>query len=246
MAGRRYVVLGDGAAGMTAVETLRRLDPAGAITVVSDDPHPTYYRAALTNFLLGELREDQIWAAPPSFYRDMGASRVFARAVGVNTAAGTVALASGAMVPYESLLVATGARARPAPFGGGDLPGVVALRTLRDARAVMDLVLLRGAARAVVVGGGPLALEWAHALRERGLAVTLLARGDRLMPEALDGTASDLVLARLRRGGIEVRLGEEVEEAHAGPDGQVAGVRTASGQAIACDLVAVAIGVVPK
>jgi NADPH-dependent 2,4-dienoyl-CoA reductase/sulfur reductase-like enzyme len=134
MAGRRHVILGDGAAGMTAAQTLRRLDPAASITVIADDPHPTYFRAALTNYLLGELREDQIWAVPPSFYRDVGAERLFGRAVAVDTAAGCVRLASGAAVPYESLLVATGARARAAPFAGADLAGVVALRTLQDAR----------------------------------------------------------------------------------------------------------------
>jgi NADPH-dependent 2,4-dienoyl-CoA reductase/sulfur reductase-like enzyme/pSer/pThr/pTyr-binding forkhead associated (FHA) protein len=244
MAGRRYVILGDGAAGMTAAGALRRLDPAGSITVVADDPHPTYFRAALTNYLLGELREDQIWAVPPTFYRDLDAARVFARAVAVDPQSATVALASGDRVPYESLLVATGARPRPAPFEGADLPGVIALRTLQDARAVMDLVLGKAGRRAVVLGGGPLGLEWAHALRERGAAVTLIARGERLVPEALDATASDLVLARLRRGGIDVRMGEEIAAAVAGPDGHVAEVRTKGGEAIACDLCAVAVGVV--
>jgi NADPH-dependent 2,4-dienoyl-CoA reductase/sulfur reductase-like enzyme/pSer/pThr/pTyr-binding forkhead associated (FHA) protein len=243
MAGRRYTILGDGAAGMTAVETLRRVDPAASITVVSDDPHPTYYRAALTNYLLGELREDQIWAAPPSFYRDHAAERVFARAVRVSTEARTVELASGAPVPYEALLVATGARARPAAFEGASLAGVVSLRTLQDARAIMEHVLA-GVAHAVVAGGGPLGLEIAHALRERGAHVTLLVRGDRLMADALDATASDLLVARLRRGGIEVRTDDEVEAALPGAGGRLAAVRTRAGQTLAADMLAVATGVV--
>jgi NADPH-dependent 2,4-dienoyl-CoA reductase/sulfur reductase-like enzyme len=244
MAGRRYAIIGDGAAGMSAAEAVRRLDPAGSITVVSDDPHPTYFRAALTNYLLGELRLDQIWAVPPSFYADLGVERVFARVAAIDARARRIELAGGASLPFEALLVATGARARPPSFEGAALPGVITLRTLEDAGAVMDAIKVERRARAVVIGGGPLALEWAHAMRERGLAVTLLVRGDRLMPDALDVTASDLVLARLRRGGIDVRVGEEAAAALAGPDGRVASVRTRSGQAIACDLLAVAIGVV--
>lgn len=246
MAGRRHVILGDGAAGTAAAEALRRLDPAGQITVVSEDPHPPYFRAALTNYLLGELREDQIWAVPPSFYGDLGATRVFARAVSVDADRRAVELASGDAVPFDTLLVATGARPRAAPFERSHLAGVVALRTLQDARRVMDDVVGRRGLRAIVVGGGPLGLELAHALRERGAAVTLMARGDRLMPEALDATASDLVLARLRRGGIEVRLGEEIAAAVEGTSGRVAGAVTRSGQLVACELLAVAIGVTPN
>lgn len=243
MAGRRHVILGDGAAGMTAVETLRRLDPAGSVTVVSDDPHAAYFRAALTHYLLGELREDQIWAAPPSFYGDLGATRIFARASAVDAAARVVELAGGERVPYDTLLVATGARPRPAPFESAHLGGVVTLRTLQDARAVLDRVAVAGGLRAIVVGGGPLGLESAHALRERGATVTLVVRGARLMPEVLDTVASDLVLSRLRRAGIEVRLGEEIESAAAGASGRVGGATTRNAKIIPCDLIVVAIGV---
>jgi NADPH-dependent 2,4-dienoyl-CoA reductase/sulfur reductase-like enzyme/pSer/pThr/pTyr-binding forkhead associated (FHA) protein len=242
MTGRRYVVVGDGAAGTAAVGVLRRLDPASAIAVVSDDPHPSYFRAALTNYLLGELRDEQVWAVPPSFYRDLRVDRVLARAASVDTEARQIRLSSGASLPYDALLVATGARARPAPFEGGDLPGVATLRSLQDARLVLEMVL-DGLTRAVVVGGGPLALEWAHALLERGASVTLLLRDAHLMAGALDRTASDLVTARLRMGGIDVRV-DEVERAVAGPDGRVTSVITRSGKTIPCGLVAVAIGVV--
>src|SRR4051812_16487804 len=122
MEGRRYVIIGDGAAGMAAVAELRRADPAAVLTGVSDDPHPGYFRAALTNYLLGELRDEQIWAASPSFYADLGVARVFARVTAVDPPASCLWLASGEAVTYDALLVATGARARAAPFAGGELP----------------------------------------------------------------------------------------------------------------------------
>src|SRR4029079_6909659 len=67
---RRYVIIGDGAAGTTAAQELRRHDSRAPMLIVSDDPNPAYFRAALTNYLLGELREDQIWAVPPAFYAE--------------------------------------------------------------------------------------------------------------------------------------------------------------------------------
>jgi NADPH-dependent 2,4-dienoyl-CoA reductase/sulfur reductase-like enzyme/pSer/pThr/pTyr-binding forkhead associated (FHA) protein len=244
MTGRRYAIVGDGAAGMTAAQTLRRLDAAASITVVSDDPNPTYFRAALTNYLLGELRDEQIWAIPPTLYRELRIARVFGRVASIDTAASRLTLTSGAALPYEALLIASGARARPPSFAGADLAGVMTLRTLRDARAILDAIALGGLKRAVVIGGGPLALEWAHAMHERGVAVTILIRDGRLMAGAIDAAASDLVLARLRMGGLEVVAGDEVESAIAGPSFAVASVVTRSGRSIPCELVAVAIGVV--
>src|SRR6266496_6630232 len=87
MARKRYLIVGDGAAGLTAAEEIRRRDADAAIGVFCDDPNPGYFRAALTNFLLGELREDQLWAVPPDFYGKRGIERVFTRVLRVDPAA---------------------------------------------------------------------------------------------------------------------------------------------------------------
>src|SRR3954469_726410 len=117
MAPRRYLIIGDGAAGTSAAEQLRRADPQALIAIYSDDPHPAYFRAALTNYLLGELTEDQLWAVPPTFYHQHHVHRALARVAGVDANRALVYLASGgAPIPYDALLVATGSRARPPPF----------------------------------------------------------------------------------------------------------------------------------
>jgi len=126
------------------------------------------------------------------------------------------------------------------------LPGVVTLRTLHDARLLMDWLALGTLRRAVVLGGGPLGLEWAHALLERGLGVTLVERGARLMSGALDEVASDLLAARLRKSGIEVIFGAEALEAFPGAHGGVAGVVLSNGQRLEASLVAAALGIVPN
>ncbi|HWA72239.1 MAG TPA: FAD-dependent oxidoreductase [Polyangiaceae bacterium] len=244
---KRYAVIGEGAAGLTAAEELRRLEPQAAIGVFSEEPHPSYFRAALTNYLLGELREDQLWVNPPNFFESQSIRRAFARVVRVDPARGEVwDSSSSEPTPFDALLVASGARARTPSFEGAGLLGVVTLRTLFDARVVMDSVRLRGLSSAVILGAGPLGLEWAHALLERGSRVTLVERANRLMPSALDEVSSDLVAARLRQAGIELALGDEVQAARPGRNGSVGGVVLRSGRQIGCELVAAALGVIPN
>jgi NADPH-dependent 2,4-dienoyl-CoA reductase/sulfur reductase-like enzyme/pSer/pThr/pTyr-binding forkhead associated (FHA) protein len=246
MARKRYVIVGDGAAGLTAAEEIRRRAPDAAIGIFCDDPNPGYFRAALTNFLLGELREDQLWAVAPNFYETRRIERVFTRVLRVEPQKQEVwCSGNAAPLPYDALLVATGARARPPSFQGSHLPGILTLRTVQDARRIVDT--LRGQVqRAVVLGGGALGLEWTHALLERGVHVTLLERGARFMPRALDAVASDLLAARLRRAGVEVVLGEEVVRAEPGPRGAVAALVTNTGRRIPCELVGTALGIVPN
>jgi NADPH-dependent 2,4-dienoyl-CoA reductase/sulfur reductase-like enzyme/pSer/pThr/pTyr-binding forkhead associated (FHA) protein len=244
MARKRYLIIGDGAAGTTAAQYVRQADPQGAITILSDDPSPAYFRAALTNYLLGELREDQIWAVPPTFYGEHQVQRVLTRVASVDTARSVAWLASGAPEAYDALLVAAGARARPPTWDGAWLPGVMTMRTLQDVRRVMDLIKLHGIQRALVVGGGPLALEWAQGMRARGVKVTMVVRETKFLPGALDAVGSDLLLARLRQAGVEVRVGEQVRAALPGRDGRVGAAMLQSGETIPCELIAAAIGVI--
>ncbi len=246
MARKRYLIIGDGAAGLTAAASLRIADPEAVIGVFSDEPVPGYYRAALTNYLLGELREDQLFAVAPDFYQTYGIHRIFSRVVGVDAARSAVwCSTSPEPAGYDQLLVAAGARARAPSFEGAHLPGVLTLRTIADARQVYDAVRLRGLKTAVVLGGGALGLEWAHALLEHGVKVTLIERSPRFLPGALDEVASDLLATRLRKAGIDVLFNDEVRAVHPGPRG-VAGVTLASGRGLPCELVAAALGVVPN
>jgi pSer/pThr/pTyr-binding forkhead associated (FHA) protein len=118
------------------------------------------------------------------------------------------------------------------------------MRTLQDARDMMDQMRAGSVARAVVVGGGPLGLEWVQALKLRGVQVTLVLREKKFMPGALDDVASDLLLARLRQAGIEVGLADEIQAALPATGGRLGAVVTKSGHTLPCELVGVAIGVV--
>jgi NADPH-dependent 2,4-dienoyl-CoA reductase/sulfur reductase-like enzyme/pSer/pThr/pTyr-binding forkhead associated (FHA) protein len=240
-----YVIIGDGAAGTTTAQYIRRRDPDGRITIYSDDPNAAYYRAALTNYLIGELREDQLFAVPPDFYARNRIQRVLARVASVDTAAQRVSLASGgAPVAYDRLCIAAGSAPNPPPFAGSDLAGVMTMRTMQDARAFMEDLRSGRVKRAVVIGGGPLALEWAQGLRARGAEVTYILRGRDFMGGILDKTGSDLVASRLRAFGCDLRMDEEVAEVVGDKQGRVrAAVLKNSGQRIEAQLICAAIGI---
>ncbi len=241
----RYLIIGDGAAGMAAAARLRQLAPEAHIHIIGDEPNPGYYRAALTNYLIGELRAEQLHATTPGFYKRHRIERSFASVVAVDAAARQVFLADGKVRPYDFLLIASGSRPRTLSFPGAELPGVGGLRTLIDAQRILDGVRRKEIRRAVIVGGGPLALEWAQALREHQVDVTLFLRERRLMPGRLDQVGSDLVLHRIERAGVRV-VRDEVQSAQAGPNGRVARVVGQSGEVFAADLLGLGVGVVPN
>ena len=242
-----YAIIGDGATGTTAAFYLRRADPEGRIALYSDESTPAYYRAALTNYLMGELRPEQLFAVPPNFYSDFRVERFLTRVTGIDAAGRHLRLSDGQQHPYDKLLIASGARARNPGFPGADLGGVMTMRTMQDARFIMDEVQSGRLKRAVIVGGGILGLELVAGLRAREVEAIYVIRDDRLMPTLLDRTASDLVLSRCRHFGVDVRAQDEIAAAQPGKDGYF---RTAalsnSGDQVEGDLMVVAIGVDPN
>ncbi|MCA1840730.1 MAG: FHA domain-containing protein [Actinobacteria bacterium] len=241
-----YAVIGDGAAGTTAVEYIRRTDPSGRITMYSEDPTPAYYRAALTNYLMGELRAEQLFAVPPDFYSRYNVERVLTRVDGVDTANRRLKLSNGQQAAFDKLMIAAGARATMPPFKGIELEGVMPMRTMQDGRACMDMIQSGRLKHAVIVGGGILGIEWVAGLRSRGIDVTFLIREDMFWQGIIDRTASDLVLSRCRDFGVDVRLEEEIEEI-TGRHGAFRGVRLKNSKdKIDAQLLGMAIGIRPN
>lgn len=243
----RYAIIGDGGAGTTAAFYIRQSDPNAEIEIYSDDPNAAYYRAALTNYLIGELREAQLFATPPDFYQTNNIKRILTRVVSLDGKKSRFTLDDGTDIAFDQLLIASGARPNEADFKGANLKGVMTMRTLRDARRVMDLLSGKRIKQAVVVGGGPLGIEWVQGLLHHHVKVTYLLRGDMFFERALDRTASDLVISRLRAEGVDVITNEEIGEALASRDGRVRAIRLKnSGKEIECQLVGTAIGIRPN
>lgn len=238
----RYVIVGNGGAGLRAAQTLRKHDPQGEITVVDREPLPCYYRMRLPDYISGWRDRDSVFVVRDDFYAENGIRFLGGRTV-VEVRAGekTMLLESGEALPYDRLLLACGARPRKLDVPGGELDGVVYLRTLEQA----EDIIRRGkeADSAVALGGGLLGVEMARAFNEMGLRTRYLIREDRFWPQMLDAEGSRLVERVLESKGIELLKEEGIEEV-IGEEGRMKAVRTTSGRELPAGLLGVAIGVV--
>jgi|YelNatPaOPRAMG01_1025707.scaffolds.fasta_scaffold29393_4 NAD(P)H-nitrite reductase large subunit len=238
----RYVIVGNGGAGLRAAQAIRGRDPGGEITIVDREPYPCYYRMRLPDYISAWRDRDSVFVVREDFYRENGIRFLAGQEVtAVKPGEGAVELSSGESLPFDRLLLACGARPRELTVPGGDLDGVVYLRTLDQAE---DIIRRGKAARsAVALGGGLLGVEMARAFNEMGLQTRYLIREDRFWPQMLDVQGSTLVERVLEDKGIELHKEEGIEEV-LGEGGRVEAVRTSSGRDLKADLLGVAIGVV--
>jgi nitrite reductase (NADH) large subunit len=240
----RLVVVGNGMAGMRAVEELlARAPDRFEITVIGAEPHPNYNRILLSAVLAGEKTLDEIVINPNSWY-DRHAIRLIAanRAAAIDRAARTVALADGTAVPYDKLLLATGSRPLAPPIPGLGLPNVRAFRDIADVEAM--IAAARNDRRAVVIGGGLLGLEAAWGLKRRGMSVALVHLMPTLMERQLDAAAGELLQRELDARGIVFFTNSQTEEI-LGTD-RAEAVVLADGRRIPADLVVLAVGIRPN
>lgn len=237
-----YVIIGNGGAGMRAAQAIRKLDLEGNITLIDEEPHPCYYRMMLPDYISGLKKRESVFVVDEAFYRDKRIDfRPGVTVARVDTSGKTVITESGETIPYDRLLIAAGARPRPFDLPGHELSGIVSLRTLEQAEAILELA--KQAQQAVALGGGLLGVELARSFNELGLETSYLIREDRFWPQMLDLTGSLIVERRLEEKGIRLRKEEGIEEV-LGEAGRVTGVKTTSGEKLPAGLLGVAIGVV--
>jgi len=243
---RRYVIIGSGAAGIAAVESIRKLDRAGNITLLTGDPHGYYSRPGLAYYLADELPEKQLFPLDRRRLREWNLNWYSKAVVRIQPAEHRVILQGAAAVEYDRLLLATGAHATLPDTPGITLEGVVKLDHLEDARKIIRLA--RHGANAVVVGGGITALELVEGLAARGMKVHYFLRGDRYWSNVLDEEESRMVESRLQDEGVILHHQTTLVEI-LGRGGKVYGVLARQQEKdfrLNCALVAVAIGIRPR
>jgi 3-phenylpropionate/trans-cinnamate dioxygenase ferredoxin reductase subunit len=240
----RIVIVGAGLAGARAAETLRKDGYDGGITLLGDEPNAPYSRPPLSKgYLRGEVGLDGVFVHPGTFYADHHIDlRPSTLVTAIDPGARQVILGTGESVPFDRLLLATGATPRPLPVPGADLPGVQRYRTLADADALR--VAAAGAERIVVVGAGWIGSEVAASLRMLDRHVTIVAP-DAVPLERVLGTEVGAVYRDLHaEHGVELRLGLRVARVVGAT--RVEAVETSDGERIRADLVVVGIGVRPR
>jgi NAD(P)H-nitrite reductase large subunit len=240
---KRYLMIGNGASGTYAAETIRKTDTEGEITLLTNEPYPLYNRVALPPFLRDEAKREKVFLRTPEQHEQKGIKLlVNTPIVALDTTERVATAADGQTFPYDRLLIATGGRPNPLPVPGAtpDVHGIYNFQYWDDATAIRERI--NTARHAVVVGGSYIAYELAEAYRHHGLQVTWLIRGPRFLRRVLDEDGGALVDDIARAAGVDIHYGGEVAEVHS-KNGEVCGVTTTTGEHISSDMVGVGLGV---
>lgn len=234
------VIVGGGAAGNCAAQTLRREGYTGTITVLSADEAAPYDRTNLSKGVLsGDMAEDANALHPVAFYRDNRIDlRLGTRVERIDTEHREVVIADGTRVPYQALLLATGAEPVRLDIAGASLPHVHYLRSAADAQRLIEGA--NGARRAVIVGASFIGLEVASGLCARGIEVQVVGRESALMRKVLGAELGSFLQALHEEHGVVFHLDTTASAINERE------VVLASEETLAADLVVIGIGVRPR
>jgi len=231
----KYLIIGNSAGGIGATEIIRQLDEAGTVTIISDEPYPAYSRPLIAEYLAEGRPLEKMLFRPADFYEKNNICTFLGRRVDqLHPDEHAVELENGERITWEKLLLATGGVPIVPPIEGIERKGVFTFTTLDDAKAVDQF--LNGVARAVVIGG------------ERGIRVTVVEMKERILNTILDDEASAMVEETLMQAGVSIATGHTVAEVSNDPfvGEAINSVTLDDGRRIQCNLVIIAIGVLPR
>lgn len=241
-----YVILGGGLAGASAAEGMRDAGFTGRITIVAGEAEYPYIRPPLSKeYLSGSAQRDSIFVHSDDWYseRDICVMRGRA-AIGVSIESHNLTLEGGGVLGFDKLLFATGARSRPFPGPGAELPGVYYLRTVSESEA-LSAALAPGGRKVVIIGSGWIGLEVASAAKNYGNDVTVLGREKVPLENAIGPELGAVFDALHRANGVDLR-NECSVSAIESTEGIATGVRLDSGELLNADVVVVGIGALPN
>ncbi len=241
----RVVVIGNGIAGVTAADHLRRRHPDVEIDLIAEEPHNLYNRMGISRLINGRSAMQGLYLNPDAWYDE---HRITAwlntRALGIDRQRREVSLGTGERLPYDRVILATGSSSFVPPIDGFGAPGTAVLRSAQDAMGLRAFAQRPATRRAVVAGGGLLGLEAAYALLKLGLKVEVLERSDRLLRRQLDVRAAEILRSYLHGLGLEFVMEAEVESVEA--NGRLRAVQLADGRRLEAHILLVAAGIRPN
>ena len=241
----KHVILGAGPAGVIAAETLRKHTPADSIVIVGDEPEAPYSRMAIPYLLMGDVDESGTHLRhAPDHYQRLGIELKRGRAARVVGAARTVTLEDGSALAFDRLLIATGSSPATPPIPGIAGAGVHPCWTLADARAIMALA--QPGARVVQMGAGFIGCIIMEALAARGVKLSVVEMGDRMVPRMMGPTAGGMIKAWCQAKGVEVHTGARVDAVERSATNAPMKVRLSDGAVLDAELLITATGVKPN
>ncbi len=240
----KHVIIGNGPAGVIAAEALRRADPAADVILLGDESGPPYSRMAIPYLLTGKIDEAGTRLRKDAgHYKRLGIRLMKGRAAKIDSKARRVTLSNKKKLPYDRLLIASGAHAIRPDVPGIKLPNVHPCWTLADARAIARKA--RRGARVVQLGAGFIGSIILQALAERGVKLTVVEMGDRMVPRMMTEKAGNLIRRWVESKGVQVQVNARVETiAKSGKSGLK--VKLSNGTTLECDLLICAAGVRPN
>jgi NADPH-dependent 2,4-dienoyl-CoA reductase/sulfur reductase-like enzyme len=236
-----HVILGAGPAGVIAAETIRKHAPTNAITLIGNEEEPPYSRMAIPYLLIGNVEERGTYLRKsPSHFQDLDIKVIQAHAQSVDVASRKIAFKGGGTLSFDTLLIATGSHPVRPPIPGIDAAGVHPCWTLDDARAIQSLAT-KGA-RVLQLGAGFIGCIIMEALAARGVHLSVVEMGDRMVPRMMGPIAGGMIRDWCEEKGVEVFTGTRVEAIEPGSPLKV---RLSNGKTVEADLVISAAGVRP-
>jgi len=239
----KHVIIGAGPAGIIAAETLRRVDGQGSVTVVGDEPEAPYSRMAIPYLLSGNVGEEGTHLRHGAdHFEKLGVDVRRDRVTRVDAKDARVELAGSGHLQYDRLLIASGSHAVRPPIPGMDLPGVENCWTLDDARRVAEGA--REGSRVVLMGAGFIGCIVLEALANRGVELTVIEMGERMLPRMMDDTGGDMIKRWCESKGVRVLTGTRVAAVVA--DNGALALSLENGGSLPADFVVCATGVSPN
>lgn len=238
-----YLVLGAGPAGVTAAETLRKHDKTAKITLLGGEPEPPYSRMAIPYYLIEKVGEDGTYLRQQeNHYQDHGIDYVHGTAAALQGKAKRIKLTDGSEIQFDKLLICTGASPITPPVPGLDRDGVYNCWTLEDARHIARLA--QKGEPVVLMGAGFIGSIILESLAIKGVNLTVVEMGDRMVPRMLDETAGVMLQQWCENKGVRVMTKTMISEVTDGPEGLT--VHTKDGDKLDAKLLVVAAGVQPN
>lgn len=241
----RYVIIGNSAAGIFAAEAIRRHDRNGRITIISDEDGPAYSRCLIPHYLSGKMSAQDLVIRPESWYRELGIQTRFAsKAVLLSLPQKTVLVNDGSEIPYDSLLLATGASPTIPPIQQINLKGVFTIRKKDDAENIKNH--LARTKHCVILGAGFIGLKMAEALSWLKIQVTVVEALGRVLPAMTDDSAAQIFSNVMSQRGINLIVNTSVVEVVGDEKGFVREVALSNGSTLPAEMLIVAAGVRPN
>ena len=243
----KYLIIGNSAGGIGAIEAIREVDNNGTISIISDEPYPAYSRPLISDFLAGKRTIDKLNYRAADIYKQNDIKTIFGnRVTNLNLDNNTVLLESGHELGWDKLLLATGGTPIVPPMEGREAGGVFTFTTLADAIDIDDYLRQKPDANAVVIGGGLIGVSVTESLLKRNVKVTIIEMKERILNVILDEKTSYMEHKAIKDSGAEIITGHTVSKINSNTHGEVYGVTLDNGDVIPCGIVIIAIGVKPR